>query len=120
MANGFNPVLVVQRDGNHVEPAPNFPEALPLEVLLRQTPQAALFAARHRRLRRIPFAVSSRFHLDEDQGGAVPCHQIDLSEAGSHVAVQDGESALTEEPRCRLLASFADRPSEVHELPVTV
>ena len=114
MANGLDPVLVVQRDGHHVEAAADLAEAFPLEVVLRQPSQPTLLFSGHCRLGRISLALASGFHLDENQCGAVARDQIDLAEARPHVPIEDHQALLLKEARSLLLASSADRPPRVH------
>ena len=117
MAKSRDAVPGVKGDGDHVEPAGDLAQALPLEILLRQLPQPVLLLLPHGRLRRVPVALPEGLHLHEDESLAVARHEIDLAEAGANVPVEDGEAALLEKPRGLLLAPFPDRAPGVQRRP---
>ena len=119
MAKSRDAVLIVQRDGDHVEPACDVSQPLPLEIVLGQLTQPALLALPDGRLGRVPVALPEGLDLDEDEGLAVARHEIDLAEAGADVPVEDGEAALLEEPCGLLLAPFTDRAPGVHSYLLT-
>src|SRR5438093_11912889 len=95
--------VVAHADGDHVEPASDVAEALPLEVVLGEAHETPPLPPLDRRRRGVPPARLAALHLDEHPGAAVTADQVELAEREPHVALDDDEARAREEARRRVL-----------------
>src|SRR5215467_12060337 len=98
VADGFDPALVVDDDGDHVEAARLLAEPLRAQVALGELAELVLLPRVHGRLgRRRVLQIASGLDLDEDERFALLRHQVDLAHARPDVLLQDGVPATGQE-----------------------
>src|SRR5215813_3800248 len=98
VADGLDPALVVDDDGDNVEAAGLLAETLRAQVALSELAELVLLACVHGGLgRRRILQIAPGLDLDEDEGLALLRHQVDLPHARSDVLLQNGVAAAAQE-----------------------
>src|SRR5215472_15644833 len=98
VADGLDPALVVDDDGDHVEAAGLLAETLRAQIALSELAELVLLACVHGGLgRRRILQIAPGLDLDEDEGLALFRHQVDLAHARSDVLLQNGVPAAAQE-----------------------
>src|SRR5213596_314436 len=105
--------VVAHADGDHVEPASDVAEALPLEVVLGEAHEAPALPPFDRRRRGVAPARLTALHLDEHPCAPVAADQVELAAREPHVPLDDGEASLFEEARRGVLCPPAKRTTVV-------
>src|SRR5713101_6179377 len=104
VADGFHAAVVVDDDRDDFEAARDLPQALGLEVAVRQFAEPVLLAGIDRRLRRrrrrrigLDRHVLARLDFHENEGLALLRDEVDFAGAGTHVLLEDGVPAPAQE-----------------------